>query len=65
MIRRLGRGLDQLGHDMRRRGGVGIAHAEIDDVLALAPGLQAEFADRIENVRWQPLYSGEIHGAPW
>jgi hypothetical protein len=64
MVRRLGRGLDQLGHNMRGRGGVGIPHAEVDDVLALAPGLQTEFANRVEDVRWQPLYSGKIHDAP-
>ena len=64
MVGRLGRGLDQLGHDMRGRGRVGIAHAEVDDVLALAPGLQTQFANRVEDVGWQPLYSGEIHCAP-
>ena len=52
MVGRLGRGLDQLGHDMRGRGLVGIAHAEVDDVLAGAPGLQTQFADRVEDVRW-------------
>ena len=33
------RGLDQLVDDVRRRRAVGIAHAEVDDVLAGAPGL--------------------------
>src|SRR6185437_5360654 len=64
MVGRLGCGLDQLGDDMGGRGRVGIAHAEIDDVLALAPGLQTQFANRVEDVRWQPLYSGKIHCAP-
>ena len=52
MVGALGRGLDELVDDMRRRGLVGIAHAEIDDVLAGAARLETQLADRVEDVGW-------------
>ena len=44
-------GFDQFGDDMRRRRLVGITHPEIDNILAGAPRLQAQFANRVEYVR--------------
>ncbi len=52
MVGVLGRGLDQLGDDVGRRGLVGITHAEIDDVLAGAAGLETQLADRVEDIGW-------------
>src|SRR5579863_5145704 len=63
MVRVLGGRLDQLRHDMRRRRLVRITHPEIDYVLTRAPRLQAQLTDRVEDVRWQPLDSWEIHRA--
>ena len=51
MVGVLRRGFDQLGDDMRRRRLVGITHPEVDNILAGAPRLQAQFADRVEYVR--------------
>src|ERR1700691_1163723 len=63
MIGVLGGRLDQLRHDMRRRRLVRIPHPEIDYVLTGAPRLQAQLSNRVEDVRWQPLDSWEIHRA--
>ena len=52
MVGAFRRGLDELGDDMRRRGLVGIGHAEIDDVLACAAGLETQLADGVEDVGW-------------
>ncbi len=49
------RGFHQLVDDMVRRGLVGIAHAEIDDVLAGRPGLLLQFTDDIEHIGRQAL----------
>ena len=46
MVGRLARGLDQFGDDMGGRGFVGIAHAEVDDVLAGPARLKAQLADQ-------------------
>ncbi len=56
--------LDQLLDDMRRRRHVGIAHAEIDDVLAFRARLRLELVHALENVRRQTLYAVELfaHG---
>ena len=43
--------LDQLLHDMRRGRHVGIAHAEIDDVVASRAGLRLELVDLLKHVR--------------
>jgi len=40
---------DELVDDMRGRGAVGIAHAEVDDVLAATAGLHLEFGGDVEN----------------
>ena len=63
MVCALRRRLDQLRHDMRRRRLVGISHPEVDYVLALAPRLEAQFSDRVEDVGRQPFDSWEIHFA--
>jgi hypothetical protein len=36
-------------------------HAEIDNVFAGAPRLQAQFSDRVEDIGREPFYSWEIH----
>ena len=52
--------LDQLLHDMLGRRHVGIAHAEIDDVVAARARLRLELVDLLEDVRRKPLDSVEI-----
>ena len=56
-------GLDQLVHDVARRGLVGIAHAEVDHVLAALARLELEFARHVENVRRKALYSWKFFHA--
>ncbi len=50
-------GLDHLFDDVRRRGLVRIAHAEVDDVLAPPPGGHLQVAGDVEDVGRQPLDS--------
>jgi hypothetical protein len=45
---------------MFRRGAVGVAHAEVDDVFAAAAGAGFEFAGDIEDVRGQPREAGKF-----
>ena len=59
---RIAQRLDQLGDDMLGRRHVGIAHAEIDDVVAARARLGLELVDLLEDVRRQPLDSMEIAG---
>jgi len=55
--------LDQLVDDVPRRGPVGIAHAEVDDVLAAATRCELQLAGDVENVRRQARDAGEFfHG---
>jgi len=57
------RGLHQLVDDVLRRGLVRIAHAEIDDVLAPAPGSGLQLAGDVEYIGREPLDPGELmHG---
>ena len=53
-------GLDELVHDMLRRGLIGIAHAEVDDILTPGPRGVLEFRHNGENVGRQALDTGEI-----
>jgi hypothetical protein len=53
-------GLDHLLDDMRWRRLVGIAHAEIDDVLAGGTRLRLELTNDIEDVGRQSLDAGEM-----
>ena len=46
-------GLDEFGDDVRRRGAVRIAHAEVDDVFAAASRLGLHLAGGVEDVRRQ------------
>src|SRR5271165_4180675 len=68
--------LDQLGYDVRRRRAVGVTHAQINDVLASAPGLGLgrvnlgedigrQAADTVELV-WHRMWSarGEVGQTP-
>ena len=52
--------LDQLGDDVRRRRHVGIAHAEVDDVVAGGASLRLHRVDFGEYVRGQPLDAIEL-----
>ena len=47
--------LDQLVHDMPWRGLIGIAHAEVDDVLAALARRDLQLAGDVEDVRRQPF----------
>src|SRR5262245_52103678 len=63
MVLGIPRRLDQLVHDVLGRGHVGVAHAEVDDVLAAGSRLGLEVVDDGEDVRWQSLDSIElVHG---
>ena len=50
----------KLGNDVRRRGAVGIAHAEIDDIVAATAGRHLELGGNVENVGGEPLNAGEL-----
>src|SRR4029453_10839386 len=60
VIPRILRGLHQLVDDVPGRGAVGVAHAEVDDVLAPGPRLDLEVGDLGQDVRGQPLDPVEI-----
>ena len=51
---------DELGDDVCGRGAVGIAHAEVDDVLAAPASFHLEFGGDGENVRGQALDAREL-----
>src|SRR5687767_8578763 len=57
MILAVAGGFDQLVHDMVRRRLIGIAHAEINDVLALMTRLQLERLDLRKHIRRKPIYA--------
>ena len=61
VVGRVLRRLDQLGDHVRRRGAVRVAEAEVDDVLAGPPRLLLQIVDDVEDIRWEPLDSGEVH----
>ena len=54
------RGLDHLGDDVRRRRTVGVAHRQVDDVLAAAARGHLQFRRDVEHVRWQASDSREF-----
>jgi hypothetical protein len=56
------RRLDQLGDDMRRRGAVGITHAEIDHILPGGSPLGLQRVDFREDVRGEALDAIEFFG---
>ena len=53
-------GLDQLVDDVLRRRAVGIAHAEVDDVLAAAARGHLELGGDVEDVRRQAREAREL-----
>ena len=57
VIDRLSGGFNQFIDNVRRRGQVRIAHAEIDNINILAPQLHLEFAHNGENVWGKALDS--------
>src|SRR3569623_2711519 len=54
------RGLDHFIHDVLRRRLVGIAHDEVDDVLAASARLGLELTDYIEYIGRKALDSGKF-----
>ncbi|MNN32484.1 hypothetical protein D3C81_1462060 [compost metagenome] len=54
-LRRIG----ELGHDMRRRGAIRVAHAHVDDVLATAAGGHLQLGGDVENVRGKTIDARE------
>ena len=61
VVDRLLRRLDQLLHDVRRRRSVGIAHREVDDVLAGAARRELQVADDVEDVGREPFDARKVH----
>ena len=61
VVGRLAHGLDQLLDHVRRARPVGVAHREVDDVLARPAGLELQVADDVEDVRREPLDAWEVH----
>jgi hypothetical protein len=53
-------GLDELGDDVLRRRHVGVAHAEVDDVLAAGSRLRLQVVDDREDVGGQTLDPIEV-----
>ena len=54
----------KLGHDVRGRRAIGVAHAHVDDVFAPAAGGHLQFARDVEHVGRQALDAGKVlHGA--
>jgi hypothetical protein len=49
------RGLHQLVDDVLGGGLIGVAHAEVDDILAPGSSLRLQFIDDIEDVRRKAL----------
>ena len=64
---RLGRDLGQLVDDMLGRGAVGIAHAEVDDVLAPRPCRRLHRIDFGEDIGRQAADAVEFvgHASAW
>ena len=63
MGRRLLRRFHELVDDVARSGAVGVAHAEVDDVLAAAAGGDLHLAGDVEDIRGQALNAAELfHG---
>ncbi len=61
---RIGGGLGELGHDMRGGRQVGIAHAEVDDVLSGATSSRlhrVHFGEHIGRQALQPVKFGVVH----
>ena len=57
-IRALGH-IGELGDDVRRGGPVGVAHAQVDDVLAAPARRQLQFGGDIEDIGRQPIDARE------
>ncbi|MNC41184.1 hypothetical protein D3C75_899380 [compost metagenome] len=61
--RRVAVGVFALGHrdeffdDVRRRGAVGVAHAQVDDVFATTTGGHLQLGSDVENVRGESIYA--------
>jgi hypothetical protein len=49
--------LHQFFDDMRRRGPVGVAHAQVDDVFTTTTGGHLQLGGDVENVRGESIYA--------
>src|SRR5262249_3046552 len=61
MVLRFAHRLDQLLDHVRRRRAVGVAHREVDDVLAPPPRALLQSTDDVEDVGRESLDAWEIH----
>lgn len=57
--------LHQLLDDVWRRGPVGVAHAQVDDVLAAAAGRHLELGGNVEDVRGKTIDAREAARRTW
>jgi hypothetical protein len=55
------RRFDQFGDHMRRRGQIGISHAEVDYVFAAVTRLHLKAVDNVKNVRRKTLDALKFH----
>ncbi len=62
MAARVGHGLDQLGHDMRRSRAVGVAHAQIDNILGGRARLGLGLIDLSKHIGRQTADTMEFFG---
>ena len=51
----------QLVDDVRRRREIGVAHTEVDDVLAGPARARLEIVDDVEDVRREAIDAAEFH----
>ena len=57
--------LHQLLDDVRRGRAIGVAHAQVDDVLATAAGSHLEFGSDVEDVRGETIDAREAARRTW
>ena len=57
--------LHQLLDDVRRGGAVGVAHAQVDDVLATAAGGHLELGSDVEDVRGETIDARKAARRTW
>jgi hypothetical protein len=51
------RNLHEFFDNVRRRGAVGVAHAQVDDVFATTTGGHLQLGSDVENVRGESIYA--------
>ncbi len=53
-------GLNQLVHNVLRRADIGVAHAQVDDIVACPPRFHLQLIDGCKHVRGESIKSGEF-----